>query len=121
MQPNRKMKEAQRMESRVVRYTDVTVQELGGGVTRRVLAYLPQEMMVEVRFAPGAKGDAHTHPHTQCTYVVEGEFVFTVEGREVTVRPGDTLAFAPDEVHGCVCPGGGVLIDVFAPMREDFV
>ena len=75
----------------------------------------------EVRFAPGARGDVHTHPHTQCTYVLEGEFVFTIEGREHTVRPGDTLAFASGEAHGCVCPAGGVLIDVFAPMREDFI
>jgi glyoxylate utilization-related uncharacterized protein len=81
----------------------------------------PMEMMVEARCAPGARGDVHTHPHTQCTYVLEGEFVFTIEGAEHTVRPGDTLAFASGEAHGCVCPAGGVLIDVFAPMREDFI
>ncbi len=109
------------MDSRVVKYENVAPQELGGGVTRRVLAHLPTEMMVEVRFAPGARGDVHTHPHTQCTYVLEGEFVFTIEGAEHTVRPGDTLAFAPNEAHGCVCLAGGVLIDVFAPMREDFI
>ncbi|MCE5344370.1 MAG: cupin domain-containing protein [Eubacteriales bacterium] len=109
------------MESKVVLYRDVPVQELGGGVTRRVLAYLPGEMVVEVRFAPGAQGAAHSHPHTQCTYVVHGEFAFTIGSETFIVHSGDTLAFAPNETHGCVCDGGGVLIDVFTPMREDFI
>lgn len=109
------------MESKIVRYHDTAAQELGDGVTRRVLAYLPGEMMVEVRFAPGGRGALHSHPHTQCTYVLQGEFVFTIGEETHTVRAGDTLAIAPGESHGCVCPGGGVLIDVFAPMREDFI
>ncbi len=109
------------MESKVCGYQNAKVEELGGGVTRRVLAWLPGEMMAEVRFEEGSVGVPHSHPHTQCTYVLEGEFVFTVEGRDYTVVPGDTLAFAPDERHGCVCKKRGTLIDVFSPMREDFL
>lgn len=109
------------MQSKVVRYSDVCAQDLGGGVTRRVLAYLPDEMVVEVGFEPGAKGAPHSHPHTQCAYVKEGEFIFTVGGAEYTVREGDTLAFAPNEEHGCVCVKRGVVLDIFTPMREDFL
>lgn len=109
------------MQSNVVFYKDAPVQALGGGVTRRVLAYLPAEMAVEVRFEQNAIGALHSHPHAQCTYVLEGEFVFTVEGRDFAVSAGDTLAFAPGETHGCVCKKAGAVLDVFAPMREDFV
>lgn len=109
------------MESKVIRYDEVQPQELGGGVTRRMLAWLPQQMMVEVSFETGAIGAAHSHPHAQCTFVKEGEFVFTVGGRDYPVKPGDTLAFAPNETHGCICKKQGAVIDVFAPMREDFV
>jgi len=109
------------MESKVCVYRDVQGEPQGGGVTRRVLAWLPGEMMVEVRFEEGAAGAPHSHPHTQCTYVAAGEFVFTVEGREFSVGPGDTLALAPNETHGCVCKRRGVLIDVFTPMRKDFL
>lgn len=109
------------MQSKVVLYQAATAEALGGGVTRRVLAYLPAEMAVEVRFEQNAIGAPHSHPHTQCTYVLEGEFVFTVEGRDFTVTAGDTLAFAAGETHGCVCKKAGALLDVFAPMREDFV
>lgn len=109
------------MKSKVVRVEDVRVQDLGGGVTRRVLAYLPEEMVVEVGFETGAKGAPHSHPHTQCSYVREGEFLFTIEGKEYAVRAGDTLAFAPNETHGCVCVKSGVVLDIFTPMREDFL
>lgn len=109
------------MDSKVVKYQEITTDNLGGGVTRKVLAHLPEEMIVEVTFETGAIGQLHTHPHTQCTYVRDGEFLFTVCGKDFPVRAGDTLAFASGEAHGCVCKQAGVLIDVFTPMREDFL
>lgn len=109
------------MESKVLKHQDAPLVDLGGGVSRRVLATLPEEMIVEVMFETGAIGQMHTHPHTQCTYVREGEFLFTVCGKDFTVRAGDTLAFASGEPHGCVCKQAGVLIDIFTPMREDFL
>lgn len=109
------------MESKVIRYAEVAVDDLGGGVSRKVLAYLPEQMVVEVRFERGAIGAVHTHPHTQCTYVQSGEFLFTVCGKDFPVSPGDTLAFAANEPHGCVCRQPGVLLDIFTPMREDFI
>lgn len=109
------------MESKVVYNADVALDNLGGGVTRKVLAFLPQQMVAEVCFELGGIGAMHSHPHTQCTYVRSGVFTFTIGGRDYTVRAGDTLAFAPNEPHGCICREAGVLIDVFTPMREDFV
>lgn len=109
------------MESNVVRYQDTKAESVDVGVTRRILAYLPQQMVVEVCFEKGARGTVHAHPHTQCTYVLKGEFLFTIQGMERLVRAGDTLAFAPHEAHGCLCKEQGALIDVFAPMREDFI
>ncbi|MGX8706372.1 MAG: cupin domain-containing protein [bacterium] len=109
------------MNSSVVYHKDVPVKDLGGGVTRRVLAYSPGLMMVEVSFEAGSVGSVHTHPHCQNTYVQSGRFRFTIDGQSVEVGPGDTLAFPPDIPHGTLCLEPGTLIDVFAPMREDFV
>lgn len=109
------------MDSKVMRAGDAALVNLGGGVARKVLATLPQQMVVEVRFEQNAIGAVHSHPHAQCTYVVNGVFTFTVGGRDETVRAGDTLAFAPNEPHGCICREAGVLVDVFAPMRQDFL
>lgn len=109
------------MKSKVVYNKDICSTGAGERVTRKVLAYLPEQMIVEVSFEKGAQGAEHTHKHTQSTYVREGAFEFTIEGETYRVSQGDTLVFAPDELHGCICLEKGVLIDVFTPMREDFL
>ena len=93
----------------------------GPGVTRRVLAYTDGLMCVENTFEQGACGPLHSHPHTQITYVVRGAFAFTIDGKTRTVRAGDTMLKENGVSHGCTCLEAGVLLDIFAPMREDFV
>ena len=69
----------------------------------------------------GAVGALHHHPHTQITYVVSGAFAFTVDGETRTVYAGDTILKEDGVEHGCVCTEAGILLDIFTPMREDFV
>ena len=109
------------MKANVVFHDDVALRDLGGGVSRRVLAHTPQLMIVEVNFEKGGEGSVHTHPHSQSTYVLSGRFRFNVDGEGVEVGPGDTLAFPPDIPHGTLCLEAGTLLDIFTPMREDFV
>ena len=78
-------------------------------------------MIVEVHFETGAIGAVHTHPHLQSTYILEGRFCFQIGKEEVVVSKGDTIAFPSSILHGTVCLERGVLLDIFTPMREDFV
>ena len=55
------------------------------------------------------------------TYVVSGAFAFTVDGVTRTVHAGDTILKEDGVAHGCVCTEAGILLDIFTPMREDFV
>jgi quercetin dioxygenase-like cupin family protein len=93
----------------------------GEGVRRKVLAYGDQLMMAEVHFEQGAVGALHSHPHTQLTYILEGEFEFEIGGVKSIVRKGDTLYKQPHVVHGCTCLQKGILLDTFNPYRADFV
>lgn len=105
----------------VVKNADVPWTALGGGLKRRVLAYTKDGMAVEVAFEVGGVGAPHSHPHAQCTYIKSGAFVFTGSGIAHEVGAGDTLAFERNEPHSCVCTAAGTLIDVFSPMRDDFI
>lgn len=96
-------------------------QDLGGGVIRRILAYTDGLMCVENQFEEGAVGTLHSHPHTQITYVLRGRFSFTIDGETRVVQAGDTLLKENGVVHGCTCLEAGALLDIFTPMREDFV
>lgn len=106
---------------RWVAHSDTLPQSGGEGVTRRILAYNDSLMCVENTFQKGAVGKLHHHPHTQITYVVSGEFDFTIGDEHKTVRAGDTLLKEDGVEHGCVCLEPGVLLDIFNPMREDFL
>ena len=106
---------------RWVPYEDAKPEAVAEGVTRRVLAYTDCLMCVENSFEVGAVGSLHSHPHTQITYVVSGEFAFTIDGETRTVRAGDTLLKENGVVHGCTCLKKGILLDIFNPYRKDFV
>ena len=91
------------------------------GVERKILAYTDEMMCVENHFKEGAIGALHHHPHTQITYVVSGQFEFTIDGVKKVVNAGDAMLKKDSVPHGCVCLKEGILLDIFTPMREDFV
>lgn len=111
----------ERRNAKYVFENDTVLEDLGGGVSRRVLAYGDDLMQVMVFFEKGAVGAMHSHPHAQLTNVISGVFEFTIDGEVKVVRAGDTLYKTPGIPHGCVCLEKGVLLDTFTPCREDFI
>ncbi|TDS16097.1 Cupin domain-containing protein [Sphingobacterium paludis] len=95
--------------------------DLGNGVQRKVMSHNDQLMVVKVRFAKGAIGELHTHPHIQISYVSSGKFKFSIAGDEHILREGDTCIVPANAVHGCSCLEAGELIDSFTPSRTDFL
>ncbi len=95
--------------------------ELGGGQRRKIRAYNEGIMLVEVGFDKGAVGADHSHPHSQISYILEGEFTYRVEGVERVMKKGDSIAVEGGRTHGLTCVVPGIVLDIFAPMREDFV
>ena len=100
---------------------EIAWEPAGEGIRRKVLTYADGVMMVRVAFEAGAVGAAHSHPHVQCSLVEDGVFDITIAGRTERLRRGDSFLVPPDAVHGAVAVEAGVLLDVFTPMREDFV
>ena len=102
-------------------YSETELVNLGGGLTRRILAHDSDMMAVEVSFEEGAVGAMHTHPHVQISYVLEGEFEATLGNETKIIKKGDTYYTTPDLPHGVVCKKRGVLLDIFTPERSDFL
>lgn len=100
---------------------DIESEPAGEGVKRKILSYTDEMMCVENHFEKGAIGAMHHHPHTQITYVVSGKFEFTINGEKKIVCAGDSLLKKDSVEHGCVCLEEGILLDIFNPMRKEFV
>lgn len=111
------------MESQEIFVVDNTIpwEEVGAGVKRKIMAYDKSLMVVRVSFAKGSIGQLHHHFHSQITHVESGAFEVEIDSEKKVLKAGDAFYIPPHKVHGCVCLEDGVLIDVFSPMREDFV
>jgi len=96
-------------------------EDLGGGIKRKIMAFNENLMILKVAFEKGGVGSLHHHPHTQASYVESGKFEITINGQMKILKAGDVFFVNPDLVHGAVCIASGILIDIFNPMREDFV
>ncbi|CAN5147357.1 cupin domain-containing protein [soil metagenome] len=96
-------------------------ESVGEGVKRKIMSYDANLMMVKVAFETGGIGAAHSHMHTQMSYVASGSFSIMIGDETRTVQTGDAYYIPPNVWHGAVCLDAGELVDVFTPMREDFV
>ena len=94
---------------------------VGPGIKRKITCFNDDMMMVLVKFKEGSIGELHSHIHTQSTYIESGSFEVTVAGMTKLLQKGDCFLVPPNDIHGVVCKTAGVLIDVFSPIREDFM
>jgi len=96
-------------------------EQVGEGLVRQLFGFDDAILMARVEFDAGAVGAVHAHPHSQVSYVVSGEFDVFIDGVETRLGPGDSFYIEPNLKHGAVCRKAGVLIDVFSPVRSDFL
>ena len=95
--------------------------DLGPGISRQVLGHDEALMMVRVRFAAGAAGRLHHHPHRQAMVVESGRFRVEVGGETRELGPGDAFLVPPDVEHAMAAVEAGVLVGVFVPARSDIL
>jgi len=96
-------------------------EEIDQGVRRKVMAYDDNLMVVKVQFDKGGIGTVHQHSNSQISHVESGRFEIEINGYKKTLEAGDAFYVPPHVLHGAVCLEAGTLIDVFSPMREDFL
>ena len=104
-----------------LRGTEEEVITVDPGVKRQLLGYDDTILMARVEFEEKAEGYVHAHPHAQVTYVESGVFDFTIGEETQRLNAGDGTYIPPGASHGAVCIEKGALIDVFSPVREDFL
>jgi len=102
--------------------SEITIEVVGDGVTRRILSYSDKIMVVELNFKSGAAGTMHEHYHEQVIYVVSGKIAYREEGKPDTIMTaGDSYYIAPNLVHGALALEDSKILDIFTPAREDFL
>ena len=81
-----------------------------------------QLMLVVVDLDPFAEVPLHSHPHEQAGTVLEGEIAFNIAGERKLLHPGDLYIIPKNVEHSASTNEiGARVIDVFTPLREDFI
>lgn len=107
----------------IVKQDQLDWQQVEPGIERAMIAWSQDLMAVKVRFAQGAVGSPHRHSeHDQLTYVIAGRFEVIVDGEQTVLSAGDVFYATKECWHGVTAlEEGAVLLDVFTPMRQDFL
>jgi quercetin dioxygenase-like cupin family protein len=102
-------------------WSKIPVEQLEEGVERQMV--IGENLMIcRLRLAPHIVTPAHDHPHEQMTLVERGRVLFTIGNEQCVVQAGDVLHFPPGAWHGATMLDEEViLVDIFSPIREDFL
>jgi quercetin dioxygenase-like cupin family protein len=102
-------------------WASIPVERIGDGIERQMI-WGERLMVCRLRFAPRVVTAVHSHLHEQITLVERGRVVFYIDGTERLATSGDVLRFPPHCEHGATMLDEEViLIDIFSPIREDFL
>lgn len=75
--------------------------------------------MVEIE--AGSELPAHQHPHEQITFILEGELDMIIGSEQVNLKAGMYYVIPSNIPHGAIAKTACKVLDVFAPVREDYL
>ncbi len=102
-------------------WNSITVETVGEGIRRQIVTG-ERLMMCCLQMAPHTVTPVHSHPHEQITIIEQGRVRFHVDGTDRIVSAGEILHFPSNVRHGAtMLEEPVVLIDIFTPIREDFL
>jgi quercetin dioxygenase-like cupin family protein len=90
-------------------------------IQQKTLVYGDRTLMAEFRLEQGADLPRHSHPHEQTGYLVSGEIALMIGDETHQVRPGDSWCIAGNVEHKAMAVEDSVAIEVFCPVREDYL
>lgn len=91
------------------------------GIQQKTLVHGAKTLMTEFRLRKGSIVPQHSHQHEQTGYLVTGKVKFNAGSEVIVCRPGDSWCIQSDLEHGAEALEDSVLVEVFSPVREDYL
>jgi unsaturated pyranuronate lyase len=102
-------------------WATIPEERIADGIVRQMI-WGERLMVCRLTFVPHTVTAVHSHPHEQMTIVERGRVQFTIDGEERLASAGDILHFPSGVLHGAtMLDEKVVLIDIFSPVREEFL
>ena len=91
------------------------------GIEQKTLVHGDRTLMVEFRLQKGAVLPLHSHPHEQIGYLVKGHIRLMIGAEAHDVQQGDSWCIPGDVLHCAEIIEESVAVEVFSPVREDYL
>ncbi|MCU0914287.1 MAG: cupin domain-containing protein [Planctomycetes bacterium] len=91
------------------------------GIRTKTICYGARTLMTEFLLEQGSTLPVHAHPHEQTGYLVAGCIRLRIGTAEHEVRPGDSWCILGGVPHGAQILKDSVAVEVFSPVREDYL
>jgi quercetin dioxygenase-like cupin family protein len=91
------------------------------GIQRKTLVYGDKTLTAEFRLEKGSQLPSHVHPQEQTGYLISGRMRLFVGDDVYDVEPGDSWCVPGNVEHRAEILADSVAVEVFAPLREDYL
>ena len=91
------------------------------GIKLKTLAYGQKTLLTEFRMEKGSFLPKHSHPHEQTGCLIKGKISLSIGAETFNAGPGDSWCIPGNTEHGAAILEGSVAIEVFSPVREDYL
>ena len=91
------------------------------GIRMKTLCHGERTLMTEFLLDRASALPMHAHPYEQTGYLVKGRMLLTIAGQEHEVSPGDSWCIPSGAEHRADILEDSVAIEVFSPVREDYL
>lgn len=110
---------------KIVVKKDDALKKVFKGVSLDSLAVGDRSMVTKMNYVKGDFATTHRHIHEQCGYVISGEYRLKVElddnPIDCLLHAGDSYAIPGNVPHSFEVMEGGEVVDVFTPLRDDYL
>jgi quercetin dioxygenase-like cupin family protein len=103
-----------------VSWESVPLEVMSDMISRKIVTG-DKAMVAQVFLKKDAVVPEHHHESEQITYILEGALKFEIEGKEVIVRKGEVLSIPSNVPHRAVALEDTVDLDIFSPIRTDWL
>ena len=91
------------------------------GISLKTSVYGENMLQSELFLEKGAEIPVHDHIHEQTGYLVSGLLDFSINGKSYRAKPGDSWSIPSNVKHGAKALEESVVIEVFSPVREEYL
>ncbi len=91
------------------------------GIFLKTLVYGEKTLLAQFRLEKGALLPVHSHPHEQTGYLISGRMRFVIDGKTIEAEPGDSWCIPGGILHSAEILETAIAIEVFSPVREDYL